>query len=156
MKLSCYVLSVGQKMDFDSGDVISTMDILLEDDTVVNATITTKASEHLIGLFAQAKAQATMRPVDNSYKSCDDECESYADLVSVFGGSTGVTETIPEQVPVSPPSTVSRQDEWIANPSRRARTVPMDEAGNPLVSVRTDASGFSLRDGVDEDGVPSA
>jgi hypothetical protein len=157
MKLACYVLSVGQKMDFDTGDVISTMDLLLEDGTVVNATISAAASEHLIGVFAQEKALVTIRPASDDRKAPDDEGEAYADIISVFGGNTSVIATIPEERSASSPSVAPRSEEWVANPTRRARTVPQDEAGNPIVSVaREDASGFSLRDGVDEDGVPSA
>jgi hypothetical protein len=163
VKITAEIVSVGQRIDFDTGDVINTMDVGLPDGAVINVPITEEDMQRLVFLHTGAITDGLpTRPTTPSPPpEPSDDAEAYADVFKIFGGNGGeeiVKESViplePHRSALAPPPFDTSSG--VANPRRTVRTVSKDEAGNPIVAGANVLLEIPIAEGLDEDGVPSA
>ena len=148
MKITAEIISVGQRVDFETSNIVNTMDVALPDGAVITVRITEEDMQRLVFLHTGAVLEPTTKQTTPSPppEPPDDE-----DDVTIFGGAA--TEYAKESArPVE-----AHRSAMVPPPMGRVvRTVAKDEMGNPIVPGIANLVDLPPDSGVDEDGVPAA
>lgn len=155
MALPCVLGGITQDMDFASGQMVTYLRIRLPDGHELRAQVDAEEAAYVVRLVSGGEEETAgafapeddplgdFVPVDRGPDGPGED-EARAPAVRVFGGLGGGGERAPAPAPAKP------------NGRRTVpvRTVPRDDAGNPLAPVAAAVRAAAAAGREDDDGIP--
>ena len=158
MKVFAEVISIGQRLDMETRQVVHTLELLLPDGSKIAAPVGEEDAQRVICLCIGEEEETSDEYVSSDIgpvRLCDEPVQVGNDEVTVFGAEPSPVPSGRQPVPF--PETPLKNKYGTVRRSQRhipVKTVSKDEAGNPIAAARSAPVSLPAS-GLDEDGIPA-